>query len=155
MNRIWSGTAPKSHLVRFSTATKGTCLLSAKRQGMSDDETVFDRLGGHDAVESVVNDFYDRVLSDERVIHHFEDSNTTELRAHQVQFISAVTGGPVQYSGQDMRTAHEGMGITHNEFDVIADHLDTALDENSVSDADRAQVLREVEGLRSEIVEES
>lgn len=51
------------------------------------DETVFDRLGGHEAVESVVNDFYDRVLTDDRVIHHFEDSDTTELRAHQIQFI--------------------------------------------------------------------
>lgn len=122
---------------------------------MSDGETVFDRLGGQDAVESVVDDFYDRVLSDERVIHHFEDSNTTELRAHQVQFISAVTGGPVQYSGQNMRTAHEGMGITNNEFDVIVEHLDTALDENEASDADREQVLEEVEELRPEIVEVS
>lgn len=122
---------------------------------MSDDETVFDRLGGQEAVESVVDDFYDRVLNDERVIHHFEDANTTELRAHQVQFISAVTGGPVQYSGQDMRTAHEGMGITHEEFDVIAEHLDTALDENGVSDSDRQRVLNEVEGLRPEIVEAS
>lgn len=120
---------------------------------MSDDETVFDRLGGHDAVESVVNDFYDRVLSDERVIHHFEDSDTTELRAHQVQFISAVTGGPVEYSGDDMREAHRGMGITDEEFDVVADRLDTALAENDVADEDREQVLTEVEELRPEIVE--
>ena len=120
---------------------------------MSDDETVFDRLGGHDAVESVVNDFYDRVLSDERVIHHFEDSDTTELRAHQVQFISAVTGGPVEYSGDEMREAHRGMGITDEEFDVVADHLDTALAENDVADEDREQVLTEVEELRPEIVE--
>ncbi|RBI59784.1 group 1 truncated hemoglobin [halophilic archaeon] len=120
---------------------------------MSDDETVFDRLGGHEAVESVVNDFYDRVLNDERVIHHFEDSDTTELRAHQVQFISAVTGGPVEYSGDNMREAHRGMGITDNEFDVVAEHLDTALAENGVPDKDREQVLEMVEGLRPEIVE--
>ncbi|WP_254534857.1 group I truncated hemoglobin [Halomarina litorea] len=120
---------------------------------MSEDETVFDRLGGHEAVESVVNDFYDRVLNDERVIHHFEDSNTTELRAHQVQFISAVTGGPVEYSGDDMRDAHRGMGITDTEFNVVADHLDTALAENGVSDEDRELVLETVEELRPEIVE--
>ena len=120
---------------------------------MSADEAVFDRLGGHDAIESVVDDFYDRVLTDERVIHHFEDSDTTELRAHQVQFISAVTGGPVQYTGADMEEAHWGMGITSGEFDVIAPHLDTALDENGVADEDRKQVLARVEELRSEIVE--
>lgn len=120
---------------------------------MSEDETVFDRLGGHEAVESVVDDFYDRVLNDERVIHHFEDSNTTELRAHQIQFISAVTGGPVEYSGNDMREAHRGMGITDEEFDVVAEHLDTALAKNEVSDEDREQVIATVEELRPEIVE--
>ena len=120
---------------------------------MSEDETVFDRLGGHEAVESVVNDFYDRVLNDERVIHHFEDSNTAELRAHQVQFISAVTGGPVEYSGDDMREAHRGMGITDTEFNVVAEHLDTALAENGVPDEDRELVLETVEELRPEIVE--
>ncbi|MFC4551058.1 MULTISPECIES: group I truncated hemoglobin [Halorussus] len=120
---------------------------------MSDDETVFDRLGGQDAVKNVVNDFYDRVLTDERVVHHFEDSDTTELRAHQVQFISAVTGGPVQYTGDDMEEAHEGMGITDGEFDVIAKHLDTALDENEIADEDREQVLNEVKALQPEIVE--
>ena len=120
---------------------------------MSEDKTVFDRLGGHEAVESVVNDFYSRVLNDERVIHHFEDSNTTELQAHQVQFISAVTGGPVEYSGDDMREAHRGMGITDNEFDVVAEHLDAALVENEVPDEDREQVLGTVEELRPEIVE--
>ncbi|NHN59433.1 group 1 truncated hemoglobin [Halorussus rarus] len=117
------------------------------------DETVFERLGGRDAVESVVDDFYDRVLSDERVVHHFEDSDTTELRAHQVQFIAAVTGGPVEYSGRDMQEAHPGMGITDAEFDVIADHLETALAENEVADEDRQRVLADVEELRPEIVE--
>ncbi|USZ77721.1 group 1 truncated hemoglobin [Halorussus vallis] len=120
---------------------------------MSADETIFDRLGGREAVESVVDDFYDRVLTDERVVQHFEDADTTALRAHQVQFVSAVTGGPVQYTGDDMEEAHRGMGITDEEFNAVATHLDTALDENGVADEDRERVLAEVEELRPEIVE--
>lgn len=120
---------------------------------MTDDETIFDRLGGTGAVDDAVDDFYDRVLADERVAHHFEDTDVTELRAHQAQFISAVTGGPVQYDGADMREAHEGMGITDGEFDAVADHLDAALAENDASEGDRERVLAEVEGLRPEIVE--
>ena len=115
---------------------------------------MFDRVGRDEAVESVVDDFYDRVLNDERVVHHFEGTDTTALRAHQVQFISAVTGGPVEYTGQDMREAHRGMGITDEEFDVVAEHLDRALAENGVSDEDCDRVLAEVEGLRPEIVED-
>ncbi|WP_435361595.1 group I truncated hemoglobin [Haloarchaeobius sp. DFWS5] len=120
---------------------------------MTKDKTVFDRLGGQDAVEAVVDDFYDRVLSDERVLHHFEGSDTTALRAHQVQFISAVTGGPVEYTGDDMQAAHDGMDITDAEYDVVAGHLDVALAENDVSQKDRRDVLETVESLRPDIVE--
>ena len=124
-----------------------------KHIGMSDDETVFDRFGSHEAVESVVDDFYDRVLDDDRIIHHFEDSDTTELRAYQVQFISTVTDGPVEYSGDDMREAHGEMNTTDEEFDAVTDHLDTALSENEVSDEAREQVIATVEELRPDIVE--
>lgn len=116
--------------------------------------TVFDRIGGNEAVENVVDEFYDRVLNDDRVVHHFEGTDTTALRAHQVQFISAVTGGPVEYSGQDMREAHRGMGITDVEFDVVAGHLDSALSENGVAEGTRERILDEVETLRPEIVED-
>jgi hemoglobin len=117
------------------------------------DSTLFDRLGGRDAVADVVDAFYDRVLNDDRVLHHFEESDTSALHAHQVQFISAVTGGPVEYTGEEMDDAHSGMDITHEEFDIVAEHLDSALAENQVSDDDRAQVLTAVEALRPKIVE--
>jgi hemoglobin len=53
-----------------------------------------------------------------------------------------------------MREAHRGMGITDEEFDVVAEHLDRALAENGASGADRERVLAEVEELRPEIVED-
>ena len=52
-----------------------------------------------------------------------------------------------------MRGTHRGMGITDEEFDIVAEHLDTALAENEVSDEDREQVIATVEELRPEIVE--
>lgn len=133
--------------------TQGHFSPGAESPDVVSNATVFDSLGGREAVASVVDDFYDRVLTDERVVHHFEDSDTTALRAHQVQFISAVTGGPVEYTGNDMREAHRGMGITHEEFDVVADHLDAALAENGVGEGAREQVRSTVESLRPEIVE--
>lgn len=119
---------------------------------MSATEPLFDRLGGQEAIETVVDDFYDRVLTDEQIAHHFEDTDTTALRAHQAQFISAVTGGPVDYDGADMYEAHEGMGITDEEFNAVAEHLETALTIHDVSEADRQQVLTEIDSYRSDIV---
>lgn len=46
---------------------------------MTASEPLFDQLGGQDAIDAVVDEFYDRILSDDRVAHHFEDTDVTEL----------------------------------------------------------------------------
>jgi hemoglobin len=117
------------------------------------DATLYDRLGGEPAVGAVVNEFYDRVLADERMNHHFDDVDMVDQRSHQTKFLSAVTGGPMQYEGDGMRTAHETMGITDAEFDAIAGHLDGALREFDVDEADREAVMETVEAYRDDIVE--
>ena len=117
------------------------------------DVTLYDRLGGEQAIGAVVNEFYDRVLTDDRVAHHFDDVEMSDQRAHQTAFLSAVAGGPIQYAGDDMETAHEGMGISDAEFDAIATHLDDALREFDVDDDDRRAVTEAVDGFRDDIVE--
>jgi hemoglobin len=117
------------------------------------DATLYDRLGGEQAVGAVVDEFYDRVLDDERVAHHFDDVDMAAQRTHQTAFLSAVAGGPMEYEGDDMATAHEGLGITDAEFDAIAAHLDDALRAFDVDDADREAVLEAIEGFRDDIVE--
>lgn len=94
------------------------------------------------------------MLADERVAHRFDDVDMSAQRSHQTKFLSAVTGGPMQYEGDDMETAHEGLGVTDAEFDAIAGHLDAALREFDVDDADREAVMETVEGYRDDIVEE-
>ncbi|MCL9817999.1 group I truncated hemoglobin [Natronocalculus amylovorans] len=120
---------------------------------MRDAKTLFDRLGGKDSIEAVVTEFYHRMLADESVAHHFEDTDIAAQRAHQTQFLSAVAGGPVEYSGSDMETAHKGMGITDAEFDATADHLDAALREFDVPKKERTDVLAAVASYREDIVE--
>ncbi len=117
------------------------------------ERTLYDRLGGQQAVGAVVDEFYDRVVADDRVAHHFEEVDMSDQRAHQTAFLSAVAGGPGTYEGDDMATAHEGMRISNAEFDAIATHLDGALREFDVDDADREAVMDAVEGFRSDIVE--
>ena len=116
-------------------------------------ETLYDRLGGEPAIGAVVDEFYDRVLADESVAHQFDDVDMSDQRSHQTKFISAVAGGPIQYEGDDMETAHEGLSITDAEFDAIAGHLDDALREFDVDDDDREAVLEAIEGFRDDVVE--
>lgn len=63
-----------------------------------------------------------------------------------------MTGGPVEYTGEEMHAAHEGMGITEEEFDAIAGHLDDAFIEFDVSVEDRNAVLAEIASYEEDIV---
>ena len=117
------------------------------------DATLYERLGGEPAVGAVVNEFYDRVLADDRVAGFFDDVDMVEQRSHQTKFLSAVTDGPMQYDGPEMGEAHEGLDISDEEFDVVAGHLDAALREFDVDATDREAVMDAVERYREEIVE--
>lgn len=115
-------------------------------------ETLYERLGGQDAIGEVVDRFYDRVIEDERVARYFDDVDMRKQRAHQTQFISAVAGGPVDYSGEDMEAAHDDLGITKPDFDVIVEHLDATLREFDVPEDDREAVLDAVAEYEDDIV---
>ncbi|WP_247003596.1 group I truncated hemoglobin [Halosolutus gelatinilyticus] len=115
-------------------------------------ETLYDRLGGEDAIAAVVDRFYGRLLEDDRVAHFFEDLDMQDQRAHQTQFLSSVADGPVEYSGADMESAHEHLEITPSDFDVIATHLEETLVEFDVDEADRAAVMEAVAGYEDDIV---
>ncbi|ESP88547.1 group I truncated hemoglobin [Candidatus Halobonum tyrrellensis] len=115
-------------------------------------DSIYADIGGRDAVEAVVDDFYDRVLADEHLVDFFDGMDMVELRAHQVQFISSVAGGPVDYSGAEMREAHDHLDIDDDDFDRVATHLEAALRENGVGDDHVDAILSEVEALRAPIV---
>lgn len=115
-------------------------------------KSLYERLGGEDAIAAVVDEFYDRVMSDEQVAGYFSDVDMQKQRTHQAQFISSVTGGPVEYSGGEMETVHTDMGITPTDFQAIATHLDDALVEFDVGESDRQAVLEEIASYQDAIV---
>lgn len=116
------------------------------------DGTIYDEIGGREAVEAVVSDFYDAVLDDELLVEYFEDQDMAELRAHQIQFISSVTGGPVEYTGDDMRDAHAHLDLDERDFRAVAEHLESALRANGVDDAAVEQILSEVAELKAPVL---
>ena len=114
--------------------------------------TLYERLGGEEAVAAVVEEFYERVLEDDRLVHFFEEADMQKQRAHQTQFLSAVAGGPVEYTGEDMASAHEGLGIQQEHFNAIAQRLEEALLEFDVGREEREQVLEAVGSYEEDIV---
>lgn len=89
--------------------------------------TIYDRIGGHEALEVVVEDFYVRVLADHQLSGFFTGTNMNRLKGKQVEFFAAALGGPEPYTGAPMKQVHQGRGITMLHFNLVAGHLSDAL----------------------------
>src|SRR5215212_9327056 len=74
--------------------------------------TLYQRLGGYDAIAAVTDDFIGRLATDRQlgrfVVGHSQDS-LMKLRQHVVDLICTTAGGPCVYIGRDMKTSHQGM----------------------------------------------
>jgi hemoglobin len=115
-------------------------------------ESLYEKVGGEEAISKVVDYFYELVLKDETVKHFFEDTDMEKQRGHQTKFISFALGGPKQYSGKSMEKAHEGMNLQPEHFQAIATHLHDALAHFGVEEADIDTALTKVASLRDDIL---
>ena len=76
------------------------------------------RLGGEPAVKAVVHDFVLKAATDPKVDftrggkYPLDAAGVAHLEELLVQQISSVSGGPLKYTGRDMKSLHAGMGIT-------------------------------------------
>lgn len=97
------------------------------------EESLYHKLGGKAALDAVVDAFYVKVLADNRVKHFFDDVSMDKQRRKQKEFLSAAFGGPLPWTGKDMRKAHDGMGLTEEHFNAIAENLVSTLKDFKVS----------------------
>jgi hemoglobin len=126
-----------------------------KRQKVTDaagKPTIYDAIGGEDALVKVVDDFYRRVVDDGQLAGFFAGVNMTKLQGRQVEFFAAALGGPHTYTGASMRQAHQGRGIGQAHFDLVALHLTESLRAAGVPGELVDQIIGAVAPLAAEIV---
>ncbi|MEO1615230.1 MAG: group 1 truncated hemoglobin [Planctomycetota bacterium] len=101
---------------------------------MSDDENqvLFERLGGPDALATIVGDMYHRVLSDPELGHFFEGVTMDRLQKMQYHFLASAFDGPVDYTGAELTAIHAGRGITGKHFATFCGHFADVLEERKV-----------------------
>ncbi|BCK57432.1 group I truncated hemoglobin [Nocardia wallacei] len=113
--------------------------------------TIYEQIGGREALEAVVEDFYVRVLADAELAPFFTGTNMSRLKGRQVEFFAAALGGPEPYTGAPMKQVHQGRGITMHHFGLVAGHLTDALKAAGVPDDLVAQIIGAVAPLADDI----
>jgi hemoglobin len=116
--------------------------------------SLYEQIGGHDALEVVVEDFYCRVLDDDHLAAFYAGSNMKCVKARQVEFLSALLGGPGPYTGTPIRRVHEGRGITMHHFAMVAAHLADSLCAAGLHPDTITEILRAIAPLAGEVASE-
>jgi len=114
--------------------------------------TIYDRIGGAEALETVVDDFYRRVLADPELAGFFAGTNMNRLKGRQVEFFSAALGGPEPYPGAPMRQVHQVRGITTHHFNLVAGHLTESLEAAGLGHDTVTQIIAAIAPLADDIV---
>jgi hemoglobin len=131
-------------------------MLSAPVYAHAKEKSLYERLGGYDAISAVVNELAVRLVTDKKLGVYFKGlSNDSKRRliAHLTDFVCSATGGPCIYTGRDMKTAHEGLGITEEDWDRFVKITKEVLDKFKVPAREQQEFLQAVAPLKSVIVE--
>lgn len=117
--------------------------------------TLYEQLGGTAAVEAAVDNFYRKVLVDDRVSAFFDGVDMDRQRDKQKAFLTMAFGGPHNYSGKDMRLGHAHLvsrGLNDSHVDAIIEILGATLREMGVADALISQVAAIAESTRNDVL---
>ena len=116
------------------------------------DQSLYQRLGGKEAITAVVDDFIGNVAADARINKRFANANIPRVKMLLVEQICAASGGPCTYTGRDMTTAHTGMNIQSAEFDALVEDLVKSLDKFKVPEREKGELLGALGGMKPAIV---
>lgn len=117
--------------------------------------SLYEQIGGEAAVNAAVDLFYRKVLQDDRISRFFDDVDMDRQIAKQKAFLTMVFGGPVAYTGKDMRTGHAHLverGLNDSHVDAVIELLGQSLAELNVPAEIIAQVAAIAESARADVL---
>ncbi|MFL6216422.1 MAG: group 1 truncated hemoglobin [Blastocatellia bacterium] len=119
-------------------------------------DTLYQRLGGYDALAKVTDEFIKGLATDPKIGRFFigaSDNSKTRIRQLLLDQLCAATGGPCVYIGRDMKTVHKGLGITEEDWNISVKILMNVFDKFKVKERERKDVVTALSGLKADIVE--
>src|SRR5262245_45407106 len=118
--------------------------------GEAAQKSLYDRLGGVQAIAAVVDDFVNRFLEDPvitanpRTVEAMKRVTVPGLKFQLTALVCQVAGGPQKYTGRPMKEVHEDMGITEREWTAMAADFKMTLDKFKVPEPEQRELFAAV-----------
>jgi two-component system chemotaxis sensor kinase CheA len=139
---------PKTPKKKRARATK-------KPEAHSIGGTLFERMGGQNTVDTLIDKFFDKVLADERVNMFFADVDTERLRNKEKSYWAFALGGEAQYTGKTLGEAHRALlskGLAYKHFEAMIDIFNQTLCEMDIPDDLVQEICKTALSTRDEIL---
>ena len=117
---------------------------------------LYERLGGYDAIAAVTQDLMRRIKADAQLGRYYQyrgDDGVQREEQLLIDFLCASTGGPMYYTGRDMKTLHQGMQLTESDWSALLGHLQATLEAFQVPQPERDEVVAFIQSTKRDIVE--
>jgi len=130
--------------------------LVSSIQAADTTKSLYDRLGGYNAISAVANDLLPRLQGDKQLGRFWAHRGIDGVQREKqllIDFLSAKSGGPMYYTGRNMVQTHVGMGISQSDWTIFLGHLKATLAKFKVPQKETNDVLGFIGSLKTTMVE--
>ena len=119
-------------------------------------KTLYERLGGYDAIAAVANNLLPRMQANLQLGRFYQHRGEDGLRRSRqllIDFLCSSAGGPLYYTGRDMKITHKGMKIGESDWSAFLGYVNDTLDALDIPQPERSEVVALMESTKADIVE--
>jgi hemoglobin len=113
---------------------------------------LYERLGGQDGIGAIIDALLVNIGGDSRIKLYFNNLDQVRFKTNMVAFICEKTGGPCSYTGGEIKTAHQSLQVTSEDFDAMMETIGKTLDEKGVAEADKKELMDLMASYKADIV---
>jgi len=139
--------------ITITAGSIGNIAVAGPKQA---ENSLYERLGGYNAIVAVVNDLVSRLEKDKKLGRFWEHRGSDGIAREKqlvVDFIAHKAGGNLYYTGRDMKVSHKGMRISESDWTRLMTHLDATLDKFKLAKRERNDVIAFIESTKDDMVE--
>jgi hemoglobin len=116
------------------------------------DDDLYVAFGEKAGLAALMDDFVDRLVVNSRTKPFFEHADLVNLKTQLTDQLCAISGGPCQYNGRDMKTAHEGMGVRTSHFNALVEVLQQSMDAKNIPFTVQNRMLARLAPMHRDII---
>jgi|TARA_B100000315_G_scaffold244524_1_gene269200 hemoglobin len=120
------------------------------------EKSLYERLGGFDGITAFADDLLPRLQSDAQRGRFWQSRGDDGIKREKqllIDYLSASAGGPMYYTGRDMKLSHAGMKISESDWSVFLGHAGDTMAVLNVPKQECDDVVAFVLSLKADIVE--